>query len=368
MKKNPILSVISAFAFTLIIILLVLLALGKSPLDFLWVLFSSFFFDTKGNLTSSFFQQLAPLIFAAIGVAFAFRTGLFNIGAEGQLILGIFGGLLVGSIQGIPVLVHIPLMLVGGFVFGALWGFIPGVLKAYFKVHEVVITIMLNYIALYVAKETLFPIFGDPATTMRQTYRLSDGLMLDNLKGSKFLNIPLNNLIYFLIGLLAIGIFYFIINKTTFGFELRAGGLNRDAADYAGIKSKRNIMLAMTISGGFAGIGGVVYLLMMGSIATNGFEATNIGFDGLAAALLGSSTPLGVLFGGTVLTYLNVVSLEIQQVLSVPKEITSMIIALILFFIAMSYMFELFWKKVLPPKLEKKLEINDVKGGANNGD
>ncbi|GBU11316.1 ABC transporter permease [Erysipelotrichaceae bacterium] len=357
MNKTKILSLLSAIIFAILVVLIILILLGKNPFDFLVVLFTAFFHDENGNMISNFFQQISPLIFAAIGVAFAFKTGLFNIGAEGQVTLGILGALVVGYIPNIPVFIHLPLVLLSGFIFGAFWGFIPGVLKAYFKVHEVVITIMLNYIALYLVKDTFFPIFGNPATTNRETLALADSLTFKNLAGLKILRIPVNFWIYFLFALLAVGVFYFIIYKTKFGYEIRAGGLNSDAADYAGIKSKKNMMLAMMISGGFAGIGGAVYLLMIGTIATNGFELTNIGFDGLAASLLGSSTPIGVLFGSTILTYLNVISLEIQQVLIVPKEITSMIVALILFFIAMSYMFEKFWDKRLQ-KSEKKQPKN----------
>lgn len=355
MKKNTILTSISAFVFAVLVILIWLLFLGKNPIEFITILFTAFFNDKNGILISGFFLKISPLIFAAISVAFAFRTGLFNIGAEGQLSMGVFGAVVVGVIPGIPPFIHLPLVILSSFLFGAFWGFIPGMLKAVFKVHEVVITIMLNYIALYLLKDALLPIYADPSKSLTQTYPISENVLLKGLSTTKIIGVPLNSILFFLIALLAVGIFAFIINKTKFGFELRAGGLNRDAAEYAGIKSQRNIMLSMAIAGGFAGIGGAMYVVTLGSVATGGFSGTNIGFDGLAAALLGSSTPIGVLIGSGVLTYLSVVSLEIQQVLSVPKEITEMIVALILFFIAMSYMFDVMWSKIFG-KFEKKDE------------
>lgn len=350
MNKRPIITSLLAVLAAILVVLLILVGIGKNPLDFLIVLVTAFFVDTNGILISGFFGKIVPLIFAAIGVAFAFKTGLFNIGAEGQVTMGIVGATLVGSIPNLPFLIHIPLVIATAFIFGGLWGLIPGILKAVFQVHEVVITIMMNYIAFYLAKDLFFPLLADP-NKVTQTKELVNSATLQSLSDTKFFQIPLNYLVYFLIALAFIALFYFIIYQTKFGFELRAGGLNPFAARYSGMNSKRNIMLAMLLSGGFAGIGGAFYLMSVGAVGTGGFVQTNIGFDGIAAALLGASAPLGVLIGSGVLTYLNLISLELQYVLTVPKEITDMIIALVLFFIAMSYLFDRIQERFFRPQV-----------------
>lgn len=355
MNKHRILTATSSFVFALLIVCFLLFFLQKNPLDFLFIIFTGFF--TNPILLVTFFTKITPLIFATLAVAFAFRAGLFNIGAEGQLLMGMFGAIIIGIIPGIPTFIHLPLVLMSGFFFGALWGAIPGILKAFFQVHEVVISIMLNYIGFYLLKDQLLPLYGDPEKSKTLTYALLDSATLDNLTSIQILGISLNEIIFFCIGLLAILLFYIIISKTKLGFELRAVGSNKFAARYAGMKSKRNIILAMLISGGFAGIGGAFYIINLGAIATNGFEMTNVGFDGLAAALLGSSMPLGSLVGSLILSYLSAISLEIQQVLAVPKEITDIIIALILFFIAIGYFFDQVWDKILRFLPKKKIKV-----------
>jgi len=358
-KNNTLLVSISAFLFAVFIALIILLFIGKNPITFLITLVTAFFNDRNGTLITSFLSRIVPLIFASIGVSFAFRTGLFNIGAEGQVSMGVFGAVLVGIIPGIPPGLHLILVILSAFVFGAIWGFLPGLLKAYFGVHEVVITIMMNYISLHLLRGYLMPLFADPEK-IHQTLPLQESATFRRtFENFSFLRVPLNYWLFLIIGLLAIALFAFIINKTVFGFELRAGGFNKDAADYAGMKSKRNIILSMVISGGFAGIGGAFFILTSITTATNGFSQTGYGFDGLAAALLGGSTPIGSLIGSGVLGYLSAVSTKLQQLVGIPKEITEMIVALILFFIAMSYLFELSWTKILRKKVETK-KTNDV--------
>jgi len=361
MNKKSLLISISAFVFALFIALLILLLLGKNPIEFLIALFTVFFNDKNGTLIRSFFTRIVPLTFSALGVAFAFRTGLFNIGAEGQVSMGVFGAVLVGTIPGIPVGLHFLLVILTGFIFGAVWGFIPGVLRAYFEVHEVVITIMMNYIALYLLRGLLLPMFSDPLQN-HQTLPLQPSATLTQLFGeTEILNVPLNYWVFLGFALIGVAVFYFIINKTVFGFELRAGGLNEAGAKYAGMHSKRNIMLSMTIAGGFAGIGGAFFMLTSVTTATASFSQTGYGFDGLAAALLGSSTALGAFAGSGILAYLSAISTKIQQLVGVPKEITEMIIALILFFIAMSYAFELFWNKFSKDKPKKNRTTSKLK-------
>ena len=236
-------------------------------------------------------------------------------------------------------------------------------LKAYMGVHEVVITIMMNYIATYLMKDLFLPYFGDPSKSGTQTYPMQPSARLTNLNTIKILNIPLGIIIFFMIGILAVLLYTFIIEKTKKGFEFRAVGLNRHAADYAGINSTKSIAISMVISGAFAGVGGAFYMIFTSTLATGGFAATSIGFDGLAAALLGGSTGLGTLISSLVLSYLEIVSLEIQYLLRVPKEVTGMITALVLFFIAMNKLFDNTWSK----KPSRKKDISKKDGSEDDG-
>ena len=354
MKNKVLRSSVTAFLAALLVTLIILALIGKNPFAFLYVIFTALFTDTTGNLLTGFVQKSVPIIFAGLGVAFAFRTGLFNIGAEGQVTMGIFGALAVGIIPGIPAIIHLPLTILAAAVMGGLWGLIPGILRAMFNVHEVVMTIMMNYISLYLMRDWLMPLFADPSKSDTQTYAIQDSVALKAFGQTKLFGIPANIILFFIIGILGVILFSTIINKTKFGFELRTAGSNMDAADYAGMKSKRNMALSMAIAGAFAGVGGAFSLISTSLVATGGFTQTNVGFDGLAAALLGGSTGIGTFISGVLFSYLNIVSLEIQYVLDVPKEVTAMIIALILFFIAMSYMFDTAWAKVLVNKKPKK--------------
>jgi simple sugar transport system permease protein len=344
------LAIISA----LFIAFVLLLMLGKNPITFLMTLLTVLGDDPNGNVLTSFVSRLVPLTFTALGVAFAFRTGLFNIGAEGQFGMGIVGAILIGSIPGIPAPIHILLVLLGSFTFGALWGLMPGFLRAYFSVHEVVLSIMMNYIALYLIKGLFLPALSNPMKPY-QALSPQPSATLESVFGAgEFLRVPLNYWVFFLIMLAAVGVFYFIINKTTLGFELRAGGFNEHSARYAGMKSKRNIMLSLTIAGGFAGLGGAFYVLNGTTVATSGFVHTGFGFDGLAAALLGGSTAIGTLVGSGVFGYLSAVNIRLQQRVGIPKQITDMIMALILFFIASAYGFEWLRKKLKQRREKKK--------------
>jgi len=347
-----------AVASALLIAFVLLLVLGKNPLTFLFTLLTVMADDPNGNVLTSFISRLVPLTFTALGVAFAFRTGLFNIGAEGQFGMGILGAIIVGSMPGIPAPLHLVLSLAGGFVLGAIWGLIPGLLRAYFAVHEVVLSIMMNYIALYLLKGLFLPAFANPIKG-HQAVSVQESASLVSLFGeTELFRVPLNYWVFFLIMLLGVFVYHFIINKTTFGFELRAGGLNEHSARYAGMKSKRNIMLSLTIAGGLAGLGGAFYVLNGTTVATAGFVHTGFGFDGLVAALLGGSTPLGTLVGSGIFGYLSAVNIRLQQRVGIPKQITDMIMALILFFIAMAYAFE--WLQAEVTKRRQKLQPEDT--------
>lgn len=287
-------------------------------------------------------RQITPYILAGLAVAFAFRTGLFNIGVEGQLIIGWAFAAYVGMWEGIPKIVHLPFTLLVAAIAGAIWAFIAGFLKAQFSVHEVITTIMLNYIALHISN-ALVKVWTDGED---KTERVLESASLR----SPFLeSITQYSRLHWgiMIALLMVFVMWFILEKTTRGFELKAVGFNRYASEYAGMNVKRNIILSMTISGAFAGLGGAMEALGTFQYVSTKGGFTGIGFDGIAVALLGANTPLGTLFGATLFGALKNGSLNMPNEAGIPIEIVDIIIALIIFFVASSYVIRLLLSKMM---------------------
>lgn len=270
---------------------------------------------------------------AGLAVAFAFRTGLFNIGVEGQLIVGWLAAVWVGVAFELPKFIHLPLAIVAGALAGALWAFIPGYLKAKFRVHEVIVSIMLNYTALYVTNYLINDILTDKKD---RTERIADSASLS----SPFLQslTDYSRLHWgIVIAIICIIIMWFILEKTKMGFELKAVGFNQHASEYAGMSVNKNIILSMVISGVFAGLAGV-----MEGLGTFGYAAikggfTGMGFDGIAVALLGANTAIGVALAAILFGGLKAGALNMPLQIGIPSEIVDIIIALIIFFVAASY-------------------------------
>lgn len=277
-------------------------------------------------------RQISPYILAGLAVAFAFRTGLFNIGVEGQLIVGWFAAAYVGMAFELPKVIHLPLALLAAAAAGALWGLIPGILKATLKVHEVIVTIMMNYIALHLVN-ALIKVVADGGF---KTDKIQDSASLR----SDFLSelTDFSTLHYgIFVALFMVFIMWFILERMKLGYELKSVGFNENAAQYAGMSVKRNIITAMVISGAFAGLGGAMEALgTFGNMSTRaGF--TGIGFDGIAVALLGANTPLGVVFGASLFGSLKYGANNMPNAANIPIEIVSIVIALIIFFVASGY-------------------------------
>lgn len=269
-----------------------------------------------------------PYIFTGLSVAVGFRCGLFNIGAEGQFFMGALGAAFIGySIDGLPAYIHLPLALLGGALAGAIWGAIPGFLKARFGAHEVVNTIMMNWIA----------------------FRLSDWLLTGPMKSSGFRPVTPNVAVTaeiprffpdplrfnwgFVLALLAAAFVYWLLFKTTVGFEVRAVGANPDAAKYAGMSVMRNFVLVMTISGALAGLAGSVQVLGVDHWVGQGFSA-GYGFDSIALALLGKSHPLGVVFAALLFGILRGGATSMQSLARIPIHIISVIQGMVIIFVA----------------------------------
>ena len=246
-----------------------------------------------------------PLLLTALAVAFAFRCGMFNIGGNGQYIVGSVAALYVGShLEGTPRPLHIALAVVAALFAGAVWGGIAGALKATAGAHEVISTIMLNFIALFTAKY-LFELGGplqgaDPS--IPRSFDVFDSAKLPEVWGRLQ---PLHAGIF--ISLAGVLVYHLVLNRTTLGYEVRAVGFNPEAARYGGISVGRNYFLAMAISGSFAGVAGAVDLLgWKFRIATNDLDAVLVGFIGIAVALLGRNKAVGILFAALLFGALQV--------------------------------------------------------------
>lgn len=326
---------------------LIMLVSGYNPVDAYAALWNGAFGEVYyfGEVV----RQITPLILAGLAVAFAFRTGLFNIGVEGQLIVGWLASVWVGVAFELPAIIHLPLAVLAGAAAGALWAFIPGFLKARFRVHEVIVCIMMNYIALHVSNylirnvltnkedrtETIFPsasLRSDFLAELTDYSRLHWGI---------------------LIAVACVLIMWFLLNKTVKGYELKAVGFNHHASQYAGMNVNRNIVLAMVISGAFAGLSGVMEGLGTFEYVSNKGGFTGVGFDGIAVALLGANGPLGVLLAACLFGFLKVGALNMPLEAQVPNEMVDIIIALIVFFVASSYMIRLLLDRLSKNKSKK---------------
>ena len=323
---------------------IVMLVSGYDPVEGYIALWNGIFGDVYsiGNTI----RQITPYILSGLAVAFAFRTGLFNIGVEGQLLMGWLAAAWVGSAVDLPRIIHLPLALLAAAAAGAFWAFIVGYLKARFNVHEVISSIMLNYTALFVMNAVIKSITdgGYKTETVSESATLR-WQWLREFTDNSSMHLGI------IVALLMVLVMWFILERTTRGYELKAVGFNKNAAEYAGMSVNKNIILAMTISGVFAGLAGAMEAL--GTYQSVSIKAgmSGIGFDGIAVALLGANTPLGVVFGASLFGSLKYGALNMPNAAGIPEEIVSIIIALIIFFVASGYII-----RVVLEKMSKKKE------------
>ena len=313
---------------------LIMLTTGVSP-NAIRLSYIALFQGSVGSIgaISETLTAAIPLTLCGLGIAVGFRAGLFNIGAEGQVIIGGLAATFVGfSFAGLPLIIHLPLALLAGALFGALWASIAGWLKAATGAHEVITTIMLNLIAVklldFLLRNPPFQKLGrsDPIsknivesaslpkllTWIDPTYRLHAGILL---------------------ALGAVALIYWLLYRTTVGFEFRASGYNPDAAKYAGMKSGLIIVLVMACAGALAGLAGSNQVLSVLGRASPSFSG-GVGFDAIAVALLGRSHPVGVLLAGLLFGALQAGGRQMQVGAGVNIDLIVVIQALIIFFIA----------------------------------
>ncbi|MDY7084617.1 MAG: ABC transporter permease [Actinomycetota bacterium] len=283
---------------------------------------------TALNPLSETLTYAAPLVFTGLAVAVAFRGGLFNIGAQGQAVIGCVTAGVAGFAIGLPPVLHLIVALVAGVVGGALWGFVPGLLKARTGAHEVITTIMLNYTAtLFLGWLILQNGVQDPDRTDAVSKTI------DSTAGLPALPAPLRVHLGIVLAVLVTAGVAWMINRSSFGFEVRAVGVNPPAAKTAGMSVARTYIMLMVVAGGLAGLGGAVQVLGTAERLT-GQVAGNIGFDGLLVALLGRNKPWGVLFAAMLYGGLRAGGNLMQVDVGVSLELVTVLQALIVIFIA----------------------------------
>ncbi|MFX1562062.1 MAG: ABC transporter permease [Promethearchaeota archaeon] len=274
------------------------------------------------------FWFATPLILTGLSVAVAFKAGLFNIGAEGQLQVGAITAAIVGFMIALPVVVHPIVCLLVAAICGGLYGLIPGLLKAYRGAHEVVTTMMLSYTAVYVTNWLVTGPLKEPGELqwIPQTPLLYPSAWLPPIFG------PFLHWGFFLAIICVIAV-YFFLNKTVLGYEMRAVGLNLQAAEYGGINPKRMVSLAMAFSGALAGLAGAGEIMGTYQRFKSGWSP-GLGFDGITVAVLGNNSPLGVLLGAIFFGFLRAGGLTMQVTAHVPVEMIGLIQGLIVLFVA----------------------------------
>jgi simple sugar transport system permease protein len=271
---------------------------------------------------------VTPYILAGLAVAVGFKCGLFNIGAEGQFGIGALCSAFVGySIHGLPWFIHLPLALLAGAAGGALWGAIPGYLKGLTGAHEVVVTIMMNYISYLLSDWLLNGPMKAPG------FRPLTPVIENSAMLPRFFPDPLRFNWGFILALVMAGVVYWFLFKTTVGFEIRAVGANPDGARYAGMNIVKNFLIAMTLSGALAGLAGATQVLGIDHWVGQGFSS-GYGFDSIAIALLGQSHPLGVVLAAFLWGTLRSGATSMQFTAGVPVEIISIIQGLVIVFVA----------------------------------
>lgn len=310
-----------------------ILVIGENPIEAYWALLRGMF--GNGDRIAASLGRSTPFIGASLAVAFAFRAGLFNIGAEGQLLVGATAAAWIGTwavLDGAPGVVSIPVLLLAGAIAGGLYGGIPGALKARTGAHEVITTIMLNAIALFYVRWLVNSqdpvILRDTASTVARTAPIEESARLPEIVDSE----PALHLGLVLMIALA-GLVWFVLQRTTFGFEIRTVGTNPDAARYAGMGVGRTMLATMAFAGAFAGIAGA------GEISgTSGFLSpgvfVNIGFDSIAIALLARANPWAIIPASILWGSMLSGSALMQQEIGLSLDAVRIIQALVLLFVA----------------------------------
>lgn len=307
-------------------------------------------FKRLGNV----FYFATPILMTGLAVGFAFKMGLFNIGASGQYTMGMFFALYVGFMWELPPSIHWIACVLAGMVGGMLWGLIPGLFKALLNVNEVITSIMLNYIGMYLVDMLIQGNATMYISSKTRTAYLPTSAQLPTL-GIENSSVNISIILAIAIAI----ILYIVLNKTTFGYELKATGFNKHASTYAGMNGKRNIILTMVIAGAMAGLGGAFAILAPSTIAGSSmtYEPISViaanGFNGIAVALLGNSSPIGIIFSALFISHIQRGG-TLASLYGYKPEIIDVVIAVIIYFSAFAMLMNATVAKLIKKRYNKK--------------
>lgn len=291
--------------------------------------YSNFFRGIFGNLNGfcEVFVKATPLIFTGLGCAVAFRTGFFNIGAEGQFYMGSLAaaGVALGLPQ-VPGVVRIILALAVGFLAGGAWALIAALFKAKLGISEIIVTIMLNYIAINLIGIAVRTFLMDPAGSVPQSAKIDPSALLPQLLPPTRLHVG------FLIAVASVLLIWFLLGKTTLGYEIKVVGFNKRAAACNGISVMKNIVISAFLSGGLAGLAGVVEVLAIQKKLLEGISS-NCGYTAVLIALLAGNNPIGVMFVAIGMAAMQVGANTMQRQLGVPSAIVDILVGLVVLLI-----------------------------------
>ena len=335
-KDSSVLYTLIAIITGFIVGAILLAVIGISPIAAYGRLIEGIFGKPKYLAWSIVYAS--PLILTGLSVAFSFKTGVFNIGAEGQFVVGSLAAVVVGSCLNLPPVIHVIACALAAMLAGALWGTFVAILKVKKGINEVLSYIMFNWIAYYLSNymvntEWLHNEGNAEATKdIKATASIICPDFITKLTDCKNTNWGI------VIAVVAAIVIWFIISKTTLGFQLRAVGFNKNAAEYGGINSNAAVMKAMAISGAMAGLGGMVQLCGMGSRISQFAGQEGVGFEGITVALIASSNPIGCIFSGLFYGMMKYGGTKLTLI-KAPSEVIDIIMGVIVLFIAISHVF-----------------------------
>ena len=327
---NSVLPVLLAF----IIGGIIMIAIGENPFETYGILLGKSLLTTKGFLTT--LHYASPLILTGLAIAITFKANIFNMGVEGQMLLGAFFSGIVGAyipLQMNSILAKI-ICLTVGVLCGAIFAMVPAILKAYFKVNEMVVTLMLNYAVIKVLEFLATGVFRDLSSGYVSTPTIQQNAMFSRLGSSRITA-------FFFIAIAAYVVMYFVMNKSKLGYETTAIGKNLDFAEATGMRVHKKILILMAISGALSGLAGAGYMMSDQFKFSLSFSGNpGLGWDGMLIALLGAHSPTGVLIAAVFYAALKTGADNINLYSTVPKEIVTVIQGIIILFLAVKFLHE----------------------------
>lgn len=342
---SPVMIILSS----VVVITILLVVIGVNPAATYASMISGAFGSPMGMINT--LSKAVPICLCSLGVAIARQAGIFNIGINGQMTMGAIGTVLVAVyLKGVPAIIHIPLCLLAGILFGVLYALLPTIAFIRRRINLLVIFLLMNTMATKIVTWLVFAYIGDPTSSSNATYRIQSSAMLPNL-----ITIPAKMNIGVLITLAVCVLVYIYFYKTTAGYELRACGLNRQAATYAGIRSNKYLFSSLLLGGALAGLAGGIEVLGTYYRLYDGFSPA-YGFDGIPIALLTGGNPIGIIIGSILFGALRVGSANMQIKVGVSSELVTVIQGVLICFIALEYIFQFSSGKLFGMLQSKKKE------------